>query len=457
MSKGKNDNCIQHHNFTYNVPKIKDRDFSIMSSNSNTRIGRMLEKIFSDLPENIAVRLWQGETLNFGSGTPEATLIFHDQRLFRDLALFRNPLRLAEGYFQGKIDVEGDLYKALGLKQYLQTICLSAFEKTSLLYAVLFPGSASTTNSSPTTIQLRQSQRLWGNHSKEFNKKAIAFHYDVSNAFYGLWLDEKMVYSCAYFESKDESLDQAQNNKLSHICRKLQLTQGDRLLDIGCGWGALIIWAAQHYNIKTHGITLSRQQYEHCIKIIQQNGLQDRVSVELIDYRDLQGESQYDKIVSVGMFEHVGIKNLPRYFATVKRLLKPGGLFLNHGITQDQVSWKKTVGRKFINQYVFPDGELDTVSNVQSTMERAGFEIHDVESLREHYALTLRYWVSRLENHKEESLNHVCESTYRVWHLYMAACALQFEQGEMGVYQILSAKRDGELVKTPLTRRNLYQ
>lgn len=438
------------------VKQRQEGNFNIVSKKSVSRIGKMVQRVFQDLPGNIAVRLWQGETLTFGSGTPDATLVFRDPYLFRDLALFRDPLRLAEAYLQGTFEIEGDFYKVLKLKDHLRSLCLSATDKLSFLFTAMFPGNTSIDTGEVATIQPRRWHKLWRGHSKDANRKAIAFHYNVSNSFYRLWLDKQMVYSCAYFETVDDSLDHAQDNKLEHICRKLQLRSGERILDIGCGWGALIIWAAQHHGVRAHGITLSREQYKYCLARIKAEGLQDRVTVELMDYRDMQGEAMYDKIVSVGMFEHVGLKNLPRYFAMAQRLLKPGGLFLNHGITQDKEGWGKTVGTRFINKYVFPDGELDTISNVQRVMEREGFEIHDVESLRMHYAMTLRHWVKRLEASKGEALKHVKESVYRVWRLYMATCAIQFEQGDIGVYQILAIKRNGDVAEVPLTRRSLY-
>lgn len=299
-------------------------------------------------------------------------------------------------------------------------------------------------------------QKLGVGDNQKFNRHAISFHYDVSNDFYALWLDEQMVYSCAYYEDADQSLEQAQRNKLDHICRKLRLKPGERLLDIGCGWGALVCWAAEHYGIIAHGITLSQNQYEHAQLTIKSRGLEKQVSVELLDYRDLQGEAKYDKIVSVGMFEHVGLKNLPTYFAITHRMLKPGGLFLNHGITSNEGGWKKTVSTEFINRYVFPDGQLETISTVQKIMEDAGFEIHDVEGLREHYALTLRQWVKRLNEYHEEALNYVTEPVYRIWRLYMAACAMQFEEGNTGIYQILVSKRDPSIIPVPLTRRDIY-
>ncbi len=248
----------------------------------------------------------------------------------------------------------------------------------------------------------------------------------------------------------------AQQAKLDLICRKLLLKRDENFLDVGCGWGALVIHAAQNYGVRAHGVTLSPQQLKVARERIAQAGLEGRVSVELRDYRDLQGESTYDKIASVGMFEHVGLKNLPVYFSTVHRLLKPRGLFLNHGITHDSEGWDENLSTEFINRYVFPDGQLDTISSIQRVMEKAKFEIADVEALRPHYALTLRHWVARLERHHGQALEHVNEATYRVWRLYMAACALDFERGDIGIYQVLASKRAAGNPALPLTRRHLY-
>ena len=293
-------------------------------------------------------------------------------------------------------------------------------------------------------------------HTKTENQAAIAFHYDVSNAFYALWLDKSMVYSCAYFELVHNSLEQAQFAKLDHICKKLMLKAGDKFLDIGCGWGALVLHAAKHYGVIARGVTISQQQFTYARQCIEQAGLQNRVTVDLCDYRDIKGEAYFDKIASVGMFEHVGLKNLSIYFSCVNQLLKPGGLFLNHGITHDVEGWQKTLSTEFINRYIFPDGQLDTVSNISRKMEHANFEIADCESLRAHYALTLRQWILRLEQHHDEILKTVNESTYRIWRLYMAASALEFEGGELGIYQILAVKRNVGLTALPLTRQHLY-
>jgi cyclopropane-fatty-acyl-phospholipid synthase len=294
-------------------------------------------------------------------------------------------------------------------------------------------------------------------HSKDENRHAIEFHYDVSNEFYRLWLDRAMVYSCAYFERAEVSIDDAQQAKLEHICRKLLLRPGERFLDIGCGWGALIIHAARHHGVYAHGITLSQKQLNVARRRIADAGLEDRVTVELKDYRDLQGVEAYDKVASVGMFEHVGLKNLPLYFSTVHRLLKPSGLFLNHGITHETAGWMKNPSTEFINRYVFPDGQLDSISSIQTHMEHVRFEIADVEGLRAHYALTLRAWVARLERRHARALEYVSEATYRIWRLYMAASALEFESGRIGIYQVLASKRGPYHARLPMTRRHLYE
>lgn len=419
----------------------------------------LLRCVLRDYPGSVAVRLWDGSTLEFGTGAPGFTLNFRHPRVFRDLVLFRDPLRLAEAYIRGNVDLDGDLYPVLALKDHLQTVSLTVAERAAFLARAALMSGVSRGNrdcqepAGSRPVRARLSPR----HSRAVNRQAIAFHYDVSNDFYRLWLDKEMVYSCGYFEAADDSLDQAQRKKLDHICRKLRLKSGEQLLDIGCGWGALIRWAARHYGVSAHGITLSRNQYEYCQCRIAEEGLQDRASVELVDYRDLRGDAVFDKIVSVGMFEHVGVSNFPSYFGTVRRLLTPGGLFLNHGITQETEGWdRKSPSTAFINHYVFPDGELDLVSNAQRAMERRGFEILDVEALRPHYALTLRHWVRRLEARRDEALQHVSEATYRVWRLYMAASVQAFEEGGIGVYQILASRRARGCYPVPLTRRDIY-
>jgi cyclopropane-fatty-acyl-phospholipid synthase len=430
---------------------------SLAASNPGTELARhILYRLFRNFDGGIRIRLWDGSELLLGRDHPEFSLIFRSSRAFQDLLLSHHPLCIVESYFRGLIDIDGDLYSALRLRHYLATLHLPITDKVIFAARALMikPDETGAVCSRKWASKLRQ--KLGLAPGKELNHDAISFHYDVSNDFYALWLDEQMVYSCAYYEHASQSLEQAQRNKLDHICRKLRLKPGERLLDIGCGWGALICWAAEHYGVNAHGITLSRNQYEHAQRTIRRRGLEQQVSVELVDYRDLRGEAVYDKLVSVGMFEHVGLKNLPKYFSVANRLLKPGGLFLNHGITSDARGWKKTLTTEFINRYVFPDGQLETIGTVQQIMEAASFEIHDVEGLRQHYALTLREWVSRLELRREDALRHVPESIYRIWRLYMAACAMQFEEGNIGVYQILASKRAPYCCPVSLTRRDLY-
>lgn len=428
---------------------------------------KLLHRLFRQLKGPVVLRLWNGTLLQLGSvacavatGAHRFVLVCHSPSTVRDMVLGRDPLRMVDAYFRGDIDIEGDFFAALGLKDQLQQLHISWRERLpAVLDSLRLPRDdlQADRQTGRHLLDWARTRRLHvRQHSRQENRAAIAFHYDLSNAFYALWLDRAMVYSCAYFEQADMPLEAAQQAKLAHICRKLRLQPGERLLDIGCGWGGLILHAAQHYGVRAHGITLSQNQLQLAQERIASAGLQDRVTVALCDYRDLDAAAPYDKIASVGMFEHIGLKNLPLYFQQVHRLLKPGGLFLNHGITHDAEGWEKTLSSTFINRYVFPDGQLDTVSNIQRRMEAARFEILDVESLRPHYALTLRHWVSRLEQQHAQALQHVPEATWRVWRLYMAACALEFESGEIGIYQILAAKRDGGPAQVPLTRQHLY-
>jgi cyclopropane-fatty-acyl-phospholipid synthase len=419
---------------------------------------RIFHRLLSPFDGSLALRLWNGVTHCFGQNAPSFTLVFRDPAVLRDLVLRRSPLPLADAYFHGRVDVEGDLYDALKLKTHLQNLSFTARERAGLMVDAL--RLAFTPAKKPPTVgEVRSTKRFAHDHSLESDRDAISHHYDVSNAFYKLFLDERMVYSCAYFRTGDDTLEAAQAQKLDHICRKLRLAPGERYLDIGCGWGALVIWAAKHYGVQAHGITLSQAQLDEATRRIAAEGLQDRITVELRDYRHLDGVGVYDKVSSVGMFEHVGLANLAQYNAIVHRVLRPNGLFLNHGITHEEDGWERTVDTEFINRYVFPDGELDRVSNIQRRMEAAGFEIHDVENLRMHYARTLRHWVARLEGNHEEALAHVSEATYRVWRLYMAACAIEFESGGTGIYQILASRRPDRRPydsPVPLTREDLY-
>lgn len=417
------------------------------AQNDSQVASSMLLRLLDGYPVALAVRLWDGRTLQVGKGTPAFTLSLQNPGVLRELVLYRDPVRLAEAYCGGELDVTGNFDAAVGLRYYLERLQLPLFEKISLAWRAFRLGAAER--------QLARKAAA-SRHLRQNSSESIAFHYDLSNAFYRLWLDERMVYSCAYFETPEQSLELAQRNKLDLICRKLRLRPGESLLDVGCGWGALVCWAARNYGVRAHGITLSRNQFDYAKEEVRRQRLEGLVSIELRDYRHLPAEACYDKVVSVGMFEHVGLKNLPGYFATVRRVLKPEGLFLNHGITSDEPGWERGVSSEFVNRHVFPDGELDTMSNIQGVMEDSGFEIFDVEGLRPHYALTLRHWVDRLDAEHEAAVRLVGESNYRVWRLYMTASAQQFENGATGIYQILAARKENRLPPLPLTRRDLY-
>ena len=421
----------------------------------------LLVRLFRRYPGVITVRLWNGMSIRAGTDSasgPESpfALVFRSPEAVWSAVLGRDPLALADAYFRGELDIEGDFFAALGIKDHLDALQMPPAEKLLAVFTALRLRMLNAAAHHTERLFAPSDAPRIKAHSKAENRDAIHFHYDVSNEFYALWLDRAMVYSCAYFENPGVDLDTAQQAKLDHICRKLALRPGEKFLDIGCGWGALVIHAARHYGVQAQGVTLSPQQLKIARERIEKSGLGDRVKVELMDYRDLPGQSLYDKVASVGMFEHVGLKNLPVYFSTVHRLLKPHGLFLNHGITHDSEGWQPNVSTEFINRYVFPDGQLDTISNVQRAMEHAKLEIADVEGLRPHYAMTLRHWVGRLEANRARALQYVNEATYRVWRLYMAACALQFESGEIGIYQVLASKRTAGIPDLPLTRRHLY-
>ena len=296
-------------------------------------------------------------------------------------------------------------------------------------------------------------------HRRRGNKANIQHHYDVSNDFYRLWLDSRMVYSCAYFKHADDTLDAAQAQKLDHICRKLRLQAGERFLDIGCGWGGLILWAAENYGVDATGITLSQRQFDYVQAQIAARGLQDRVRVELRDYLDLPEGVLYDKVASVGMFEHVGVGNFAKYFGKIFAVLAPGGFVLNHGITHTWLG-ARSLGSgmgDFIEDYVFPGGELTHVSRVMQAVTAEGLEVVDAEALREHYARTLWHWVDRLEANIEPARREAGEERFRVWRVYLAGSAHAFDRGWLSLWQILAGKplADGRLPH-PWTRDYMY-
>lgn len=422
----------------------------------------VLQRIFARYgPTDFAVRLWDGTyPIAPAEGRPRFTLAIKHPGALRHMFLPPSELNLGEAFIFDDFDIEGDIIAATGLLDYFERAGLSIrdlMELTRLLLKLPRPSQAKTVRPG-----LRPKGRL---HSLRRDRQAVQFHYDVSNDFYALWLDERMVYSCAYFKTGEEDIHTAQLQKMEHICRKLRLKPGERLLDIGCGWGGLAIYAAQRYGVDATGITLSEKQVALARQRIAEAGVADRCRVLLQDYREVPTEPPFDKLVSVGMFEHVGTKLLPLYFAKAWALLKPGGLFLNHGIgsMSSHVPRGSLLSRllmrrnSFMNHYVFPDGELVDIHETLRAAEGVGFEVRDVEALREHYALTLRHWVSRLEARHDEALQYVDEPTYRVWRLFMAASSYGFSRSRINVYQALLSKNDGQGASGhPWTRADLY-
>ena len=402
-------------------------------------------------PRDFAVRLWDGSTLEEEPGEPRRfTMVLKHPGALR--ALFRSPseLSLGEAYLYDDFDIEGDIESAFALADHLVHLQPGVGEYLRFARLLLALPSLDRTHA------VRPSERLRGlRHSRSRDRLAVTYHYDVSNAFYSLWLDDRMVYSCAYFASPGEDLDVAQERKLDYICRKLRLRSGERLLDIGCGWGGLVLHAALRYDVEALGITLSQPQATLANERIRRAGAADRCRVEVRDYRDVDGPGAFDKLVSVGMFEHVGESRLSEYFGRAFRLLRPGGAFLNHGISCNP-AFPPVPGPSFADHYVFPDGELVPLGVTLRAAEANGFEVRDVESLREHYVLTLRHWVRRLEARREEACRAAGEMPYRLWRLYMAGAAHKFRMGRNYVYQVLLAKPDRGASGLPLTRADWY-
>ncbi|EGI75422.1 SAM-dependent methyltransferase [Hylemonella gracilis] len=338
---------------------------------------------------------------------------------------------LGEAYVEGLLDVEGRVDDILALGHQMAE-------------------AGSRTEGRLTRIVRRFK------HTKKSDREAIQYHYDVSNAFYQTWLDPRMVYSCAYFENGDETLEEAQLKKIDHILNKVQVRPGHRLLDIGCGWGALVIRAAQKYGARCVGVTLSQNQFDLATERVKAAGLQEQIEIRLQDYRDVEG--QFDRITSVGMFEHVGLDYLEAYFAQIRKLLTDDGWVLNHGITSTDPNNGETShgGGRFVDRYVFPQGELPHISTVLRTMQLGGLEALDVESLRRHYMHTTGLWSHTFEASSDRLRSMVPEKTWRIWRIYLAGCQWAFDNDEISLYQVLCGKSGRLSTNLPWSRRWMY-
>ncbi len=395
-----------------------------------------------DLP--IAIRAYDGSHLGPPEDEAPATIIVRSPEALRRIVTAPGELGFGRAYVAGDLDVEGDIYEALRLGDVLPRFKLSPKQWSAVVKLIGVEGLK------PLPPPAEEAHLRGRRHSKERDAAAIRHHYDVSNEFYAMVLGPTMTYSCAVFEKPSDPLDRAQEQKYELICRKLDLQPGQRLLDVGCGWGGMVIHAAKHHGARAVGVTISPAQAAMATQRVDDAGLSDRVEIRLLDYRDVV-DGPYDAVSSIGMFEHVGLAKLGEYFDRLRTVVVPGGRVLNHGICRPWKRGHSRFGRStFIDRYVFPDGELHEVGTVVSAMQQHGLEVRHVEGLREHYALTLRHWVANLEANWDEAVGHVGPGRARVWRLYMAASALNFERGNMQLHQILAVRPDGAASHMPL-------
>jgi cyclopropane-fatty-acyl-phospholipid synthase len=404
-------------------------------------LAEVFEGIFgADLP--IRIECYDGSAL--GPEDAPATVVVASRRVLQRIATAPGELGFARAYVTGNLDVEGDLFVALAsLRERIPDARLGAGQWVAILRLV---GPASIRRLPPPPEEARLRGRR---HSMERDAAAIAHHYDVSNAFYGLVLGPSMTYSCAVWREPSVTLEEAQDAKYELICRKLGLRPGMRLLDVGCGWGGMALHAAARHGVQAVGVTISPNQAEWAEKAVAEAGLSGRVQVRLQDYREID-DGPYDAISSIGMFEHVGLSQLRNYFGRLFALLRPDGRLLNHGISRPPARRARFARRSFIDRYVFPDGELHEIGSVVSAIQRSGFEARHVESLREHYALTLRAWVANLERSWDDAVGEVGLARARIWRLYMAGAALNFEAGRTQVHQVLAVRTKDGRSRLPL-------
>jgi cyclopropane-fatty-acyl-phospholipid synthase len=359
------------------------------------------------------------------------------------LAQAPGELGLARAYISGHIDVHGDLYSLLDRMWNITTNDLTTAEKIAAVRSLGVKPLLMRVPPPPQEMRQSALAKLGSRHAKQRDAEAIHHHYDVSNLFYSWVLGPSMAYTCAVFPSEDASLEEAQYNKFDLVARKLDLKPGMRLLDVGCGWGGMVMHAAKHYGVKALGVTLSKQQAEWAQQAIADAGLSDLAEVRFMDYRDV-AETGFDAVSSIGLTEHIGKQNLPSYFRFLNGKLRPGGRLLNHCITRPTGTEKTFNKGGFINRYVFPDGELESVGWLVRQMEDLGFEVRHEENLREHYAKTLRHWCDNLDANWTDAVQEVGMGTARVWALYMAGCIVGFERNKVQLHQVLGVKLDAE-------------
>jgi cyclopropane-fatty-acyl-phospholipid synthase len=403
--------------------------------------------------------LWDGSTVPDGLAPGALAVSLADEGVIA--ALLRQPKidTLADLWVTGRIDLRNG--SVLDLLEQRPRVRSREFRKRAdkLLALRTLAKFLLRPRGGPWPLEAVRKRKV-GAPGPEGNKDNIQYHYDLSNAFYALFLDPEMVYSCGYFTDWDNDLATAQRDKLDMICRKLRLAHGETLLDVGCGWGALVCHAAQHYGVRAHGITLAQQQYDYAREKIARLNLADRVTLELRDYSTLDG--QYDKIASIGMFEHVGFANHRKYFETVHRLLKPRGLYLHHAITRrakmsERAFNKKAPEYEALTRYIFPGGEVDHLAMSIGNLERHGFEVRDVEGWREHYRMTCRHWHNRLAANRAAAEREVGSVRTRLYLAYLAGCAAGFDSASVGIFQTLAVKRQRGLTGLPPTRADLYR
>ncbi|WP_282609340.1 cyclopropane-fatty-acyl-phospholipid synthase family protein [Pelagibius sp. Alg239-R121] len=419
---------------------------------------RALAHVHERLELDFGFELWDGSTIPAErNGDSDLRLAITDEMALPRLLRRPKAKTLIDLHIAGDIDIRGGTLFELASRrpQGKSRVLRERLDKGLLLKAAL-PLAVAFKKSGGSSDKLGEGSTA----GKGSDKADIAYHYDVSNDFYRLFLDKEMVYTCGYFTDWANDIDTAQRDKLDMICKKLRLKPGERLLDIGCGWGALICHAAEHYGVTALGVTLSDEQLELARKRIEERGLSDKVSVELRDFRDLEGT--FDKVSSIGMFEHVGIANHASYFKTVNRLLEPRGLYLHHSIARrgkssDAKFNKKRPEYTSMLKYIFPGAEVDHVGMSIRNLEAHGFEVHDVEAWREHYARTTRLWAERLMAKREAAIAEAGEERYRLWVLYLAGVSMAFERGTLNIFQTLASKRTRGLSGMPPTRADLYE